>query len=189
MFEQVYAEFQPRIYRYVTRLVGIKDADDVTQEVFVKVHQALPNFKNESQLSTWIYQIATNTATDRFRSRAFQQDAATVYECDSSHSAIHSCESSQSTPEDQIVRKEMSECIQSYVGVLKENYRVVLILSELEGFKNNEIASILGLSLETVKIRLHRAKEKLRQELNANCTFYRTDCNQLACEPIGPVKK
>jgi RNA polymerase sigma-70 factor (ECF subfamily) len=62
-------------------------------------------------------------------------------------------------------------------------------LSELEGLKNSEIAAILGLTLNTVKIRLHRAKEKLRAELAANCIFYRTDCNQLACEPKGPFRK
>ncbi len=70
---------------------------------------------------------------------------------------------------------------------LPETYRTVAVLSEIEGLKDSEIATILGLSIGTVKIRLHRAKENLRKLLSANCNFYRTDCNELACEPKGPI--
>jgi len=71
--------------------------------------------------------------------------------------------------ESQIYRKEMNECILDFVMSLPESYRAVLVLSEFEGLRNNEIAKILGLSLDTVKIRLHRAREKLQEKLAANC--------------------
>jgi RNA polymerase sigma-70 factor (ECF subfamily) len=80
------------------------------------------------------------------------------------------------------VREEMNDCIREFIGRLPENYKTVMLLSELEGFKNDEIAAILGVSLDTVKIRLHRAREKLRKELQAGCNFYRDDCNELACD-------
>ncbi|MDR3565743.1 MAG: sigma-70 family RNA polymerase sigma factor, partial [Negativicutes bacterium] len=89
--------------------------------------------------------------------------------------------------EDQVVRQEMNECIRKSITFLPDNYRTIVILSDLEELKNSEIATILGLSIGTVKIRLHRAKEKLRKELSENCLFYRTECNELACEPKRPI--
>lgn len=188
-FDQIYTEHRPLIHRYLTRLAGQGEAEDLTQETFIRVSHGLSTFNNQASLATWIYQIATNAATDRLRSRAFKQEAATIYGAEPDHCPSQPCADRPPTTEDQLVRQEMNECIQAYVSFLPDNYRAVLVLSELEGFKNSEIAAILGLSLSTVKIRLHRAKEKLKQELATNCIFYRTDCNQLACEPKGPITK
>jgi RNA polymerase sigma-70 factor (ECF subfamily) len=80
--------------------------------------------------------------------------------------------------EQQFVRQEMNECISDFIGRLPENYRTVLVLGELEGFKNKEIAEILGVSLNTVKIRLHRAMEKLKQELWQHCEAYWVEDNE-----------
>ena len=70
-FQKVYDTFQPKIHRYLVRFVGDYEAEDLTQEVFVKVGQGLKEFRGESQLSTWIYKIATNSALDRLRSPSF----------------------------------------------------------------------------------------------------------------------
>ena len=192
-FEQVYAMFQPKIQRYLIRLIGSKEAEDLTQEVFIKVNNALHSFKNQSQLSTWIYQIATNAAIDRMRSRSFKQESTELYsQSDIDVIVEHNTCSDKKPilPEDQVVREEMNECIKEYIASLPENYRTVLTLSELEQFKTSEISSILGLSVGTVKIRLHRAKEKLKAELLTNCNFYQTNCcGRLACEPKGPSIK
>jgi RNA polymerase sigma-70 factor (ECF subfamily) len=185
-FDRIYAEYRPRIHRYLARLAGADEADDLAQETFIRVNQGLSAFNGQSAVSTWLYRIATNIAVDRLRSRAFRQDAATV------RGPGQDRQPNQGGPspvEDQAVRREMNECIRDYVGLLPDNYRAVLVLSEVEGFRNGEIAAILGLSLATVKIRLHRARESLRRELAANCSFYRTDCNQLACEPKGQIRK
>ena len=72
-FEQIHADFRPKIQRYLIRLVGEQEAEDLTQEVFVKVSRALKNFRGESQLSTWLYRIATNTALDRIDSPSYQR--------------------------------------------------------------------------------------------------------------------
>ncbi len=83
----------------------------------------------------------------------------------------------------------MSACIGEFVARLPENYKTVMILSEIEGFSNDEIAATLDLTLDTVKIRLHRAREKLRKELQAGCTFYRDDGDELACDrkPVANI--
>lgn len=70
-FRAIYHTFQPRILHYMMRLVGEHEAADVTQEVLVKVSQALKDFRNEASLSTWIYRIATNAALDKLRGRDF----------------------------------------------------------------------------------------------------------------------
>ena len=72
-FPTLYTEFHPNIQRYLTRLVGDYEAEDLTQDVFIRISQALPNFRGESKLATWIYRIATNAALDRLRSPAYQR--------------------------------------------------------------------------------------------------------------------
>jgi RNA polymerase sigma-70 factor (ECF subfamily) len=176
-FEHVYGEFHQRIQRYLTRLLGASEADDVTQEVFAKVSQTLPRFRGESSISTWIYRIATNTAYDRLRSPSFRRADVVPLE----HTApVHD---PSSGIDQALVRTEMNECIDEYIARLPASYRSVVILSEHEGLTNQEIADALGVSLDTVKIRLHRARARLRQELGSGCSFYRDDRNEFACQP------
>lgn len=176
-FQNVYAEFLPRIRRYLDRLLGPKDAEDVTQEVFAKVSQALPQFRGDSSLATWIYRIATNTAYDRLRSPSFQRAGEVSLD------AAAPVQDPSSGADQKLVRTEMNDCIDRFVARLPASYRSVVILSEHEGLTNQEIAAALGLSLETVKIRLHRARARLRKELGDGCSFYRDDRNEFACEP------
>ena len=84
--------------------------------------------------------------------------------------------------ETEIIKKEMNECIRGFIDKLPEDYKAVFVLSELEGLKNQEIAVKLGVSLDTVKIRMHRARIKLKKELRKNCNLYRNDENELACD-------
>ena len=183
-FPNIYQAFQSKIIRYLTRLVSEAEAEDLTQEVLIKVSEALPNFRGESQLSTWIYRIATNAALDRLRSPSHKR---IVQNCSASAETEVDDQSAwigEKTPlvEPQIFRKEMNECIQGFIQKLPENYRVVLVLSEFEGLKDSEIAEIVGVSLNAVKIRLHRARAKLRRELEAHCSFYRDERGELACD-------
>ena len=76
----------------------------------------------------------------------------------------------------------MGDCVREYVDRLPPDHRTVLVLSELEGFKNKEIADILMITLENVKVRLHRARARLKQELGDGCDFYHTEEGTLACD-------
>ena len=175
-FENIHAAFRPKIHRYLIRMVGEYEAEDLTQEVFVRVSQALKAFRGESELSTWIYRIATNAALDRFRSPSFQR---TIQDCPANpfiadgESEVNdrSAWTGEKLPlvEGQVFRKEMNDCFRNLISSLPEGYRTALVLSEFEGFKNDEIAEILGVTLGTVKIRLHRARERLKEALEANC--------------------
>ncbi len=188
-FQEIYTTFQPKILGFLSRMLGVNEAEDLTQEVFVKVDKTLNEFRGEAQLSTWIYRIATNAALDRRRSSSFKQQAR---ECVSDHSSSES----ETEPEDknvwtgekkqnidqQLIRKEMNSCIREYIDQLPEDYRTILVLSEVEGFKNREIAEILEVSLDTVKIRLHRARAKLKERLSSHCNFYLDERSELACD-------
>lgn len=175
-FEIIHDTFRPKIYRYLSRMVGEHEAEDLTQDVFLKVNQALGNFKGESKLSTWLYRIATNAAIDKLRSPSFQRAAQELVLNESSDdhevgNAKKSALTGEKNPlvEQNLVRLEMNQCIRDFIEKLPEIYRTVLVLGELEGLENKEIADILGVSLGTVKIRIHRAREKLKNELVQHC--------------------
>jgi RNA polymerase sigma-70 factor (ECF subfamily) len=187
-FKEVHRLYRPKILRYLSRLVGPSEAEDLTQEVFLKVSRAIKNFRGGSQVSTWIYRIATNTALDEMRKPSFKrhpaalqaekQDSAGRPEGKEGESAAQAEEES-STAESSLIRKEMLDCLRVYVDKLPPNNRAVIVLSVLEGMKNREIAEILGISLETVKIRLHRGRSRLVKELETHCGWYRDRRNRL----------
>ena len=183
-FNEIYNEFQPKIINYLLRLTGQHEAEDVAQEVFEKVNRGLKSFEGDSKLSTWLYRIATNTAIDRMRSSSFKRSSGHISLEDiievkdrnvwSGHKTTH--------PDQAVIHKEMSECVREFIDRLPQDYKVVIILKDYEEFTNKEIASILQISLDTVKMRLHRARAKLKNELNACCDFYYNEHNVLACD-------
>jgi RNA polymerase sigma-70 factor (ECF subfamily) len=193
-FCDVYDEFHEKICHYLRRMVGEDQAEDLTQEVFMKVDRGLKEFKGESKLSTWIYRIATNTALDKLRSQPFQENSqkVTLTEAGGQSQAEDggiSVEEKSLSAEREAIRNEMNECIREFVGKLPENYRTVIILSELKNLKNQDIAEILGISLDAVKIRLHRARVRLKAEFEAGCDFYQDEEGKLACDRKEPEKK
>lgn len=181
-FQDIYNAFHEKIRRYLTRLVGENDAEDLTQEVFLKASRALYSFEGKSQISTWLFRIATNTALDRLRNKSDRHTVSgdDLYEL-AGEGAEWAVELSAS-PEQAVIQKEMNHCIREIVETLPESYRVAISLSELEGFSNKQIAEITGTSLETVKIRLHRARRELKQKMSLQCDFYRDEQNEFACD-------
>ena len=187
-FQQIFNEYQPRILKYLTRLTSRFEAEDLSQEVFIKVESGLKNFRGESKLSTWIYRIASNTAIDRMRNQSYKNsinkstppETEQKDDLDIEDRDMFTGNKVELTDQ-QFVREEMNSCIRNYIENLPEDYKTVVILSEFEGRKNKEIAEILNLSLDNVKIRLHRARAQLRKILESNCSFYRNDQNELSC--------
>lgn len=185
-FERIHQDFRPVVLRYLQRLSRELPAEDLTQEVFLKISRGLKGFRGESPLSTWIYRIATTTALDWLRSRNIREEAGTdrllgeqgpeVEDRNiwTGHKAL--------PPDQKLIRKEMNDCIRELIEKLPADYRTVIILSELEELKNRDIANILGISLEAAKIRLHRARAQLKKELEKHCSFYRDERNELACD-------
>jgi RNA polymerase sigma-70 factor, ECF subfamily len=185
-FGGLYAEYQPRIRRYLARIVGEPDAEDLTQTVFLKVSQALKDFRGESTPSTWIYRIATNTAADWMRSASCRRanERAPLDVPFDGEQAGHATEEHGRLPlvDQALVRREMNRCIRQVVDGLPADYRDAITLSDIEGLKNAEIAGRLGVSVDTVKIRLHRARRMLRKAMETRCDLYRDERLGLACD-------
>ena len=188
VFLNIYEEFYPKILHYLKRMVGDNDADDVAQEIFDKISRNLDEFKGESKISTWIYRIATNTALDKLKSSPYKRSAAgplaplPVEIIDMRKEATAANKNKPQSPDQQLIRNEMSECIREFVDNLPADYRTIIILNELEGFTNKEIADILQTSVDTAKIRLHRARARLKKMLEEGCDFYHDDRSELACD-------
>jgi RNA polymerase sigma-70 factor (ECF subfamily) len=187
-FDTIHGAYRRKIHHYLDGMVGPAEAEELTQETFLKVSRALSGFRGESQLSTWIYRIATHVALDRLRSRSFQAGLRNrSTEEDEIAGALPDTDvwSGEEKPEapQALALEEMNECIRGVVEALPENYRAVLVLSEFEGLKDREIAEIVGDSLGAVKIRLHRGRAKLKAALETKCMFHRDERDVFGCEP------
>ncbi len=174
-FQKIHAEYRPRIQRYLTRLVGEFEAEDLTQEVFVRVSQALPTFRGESQLLTWIYRIATNAAVDRMRQPSYQRQVSADVLENPGEEEIEVEDRNvwtgkpAPTLEQQVFFKQGFDCLCDIIEQLPDTYRLVTALNQLGEFTAREIADLMGLSVDVVKIRLHRGKARLLKELKAHC--------------------
>lgn len=180
-FDSVYTEFQPKILRYLSNLTCEDDALDLTQAVFLKVSRSLGSFREESSLSTWIFRIATNTAHDYLNSSlAKQKGSELLFDDDGSVDDLPDTGSLGTDRE--YVRQEMNACIRGVIDRLPENYRTVLLLAEFEELANFEVAAILNISIDTLKIRLHRGRAALRKAMQSQCSFYHDERNQIMCD-------
>lgn len=186
-FEEVYNEFYPKILHYLNRLIGPQESEDITQEVFEKVNHGLAGFKGDSKLTTWLYRIATNTGLDRLKSSSYKRSpagplASVPAEMAEVVKGAGRAGDKPTSPDQQLIRDEMSECVREFVDRLPPDYRTIIILKELKGFTNKEIADILQISLDAAKIRLYRARARLKKDLESGCDFYHDERRELLCD-------
>ena len=187
VFTEIYDEFYSKILHYLKGLVGEHEAEEVAQIVFEKINKTLDSFKGNSKLSTWIYKIATNTALDKLKSSSFKHSHAGPLAPFPIHlpemeGPVSKTNDNLSSPDKKIIRDEMNDCIREFVDRLPPDYRTIITLNEFEGFTNKEISEILDISLDTAKIRLHRARARLKESLEAGCDFYTDERSELACD-------
>ncbi len=163
-FEELVRRYQRPIAAYVYRMVGDYDAAlDLTQEVFIKVYNSLTRYRSEFKFSTWIYKIAHNAAIDYLRRHTVREQAL-CRSIDGDRREI-SIESRRLTPEQESERRERRSEIESVVQLLPAAYRELIALRHSHDLSYDEIAEVTGLPLGTVKNRLFRAREAMRDQL------------------------
>ncbi len=174
---QIHDQYYQRVRKFI--LASVKDesvADDLTQETFIRIQGNLGALRDHSKISSWVFRIAYHLCQDHFRG----------LKNSSTHEEIHDgLVTLQETPiQKKLEQEEMSRCVQDQLNLLSESMRSVLIFSGVMEFTHQEIAEILGLSVENVKVRLHRARKKLKTILEERCTFEVDERNVLVCEPV-----
>jgi RNA polymerase sigma-70 factor (ECF subfamily) len=173
-------EHYPAIRRYVLSLVrGRDEAEDLTQETFLRAHRRWESLRNPSAALPWLYGIATNVCLDRLRQRTRRAPS----ESDLDPEAVSPSDPGPGAP-DRAEQEEMSTCVRAYLGELSDSYRAVLFLHDVNGLTSREIAELLDDSIDNVKIRLHRARKKLRRALESGCEFSQDERGTLVCEPV-----
>ena len=162
-FEELVRRYQRPISAYVYRMVGnYESALDLTQEIFIKVYSSLRRYRSEFKFSTWIYKIAHNAAIDHLR-RTTTREQSLVMGPENDQFDLP-VESGRLSPEQESERKERRGEIESVVRTLPGNYRELIILRHSQDLSYEEIVEVTGLPLGTVKNRLFRAREMMRQQ-------------------------
>ncbi|WP_220210223.1 RNA polymerase sigma factor SigZ [Reticulibacter mediterranei] len=160
--EQTWEAFHVPLYQFIRRRVSDEaTAEDLLQDVFLKIHQYSSSLKDARRLESWIYQIARNLIIDHYRSHRHLM---------TSLDAEEALDLPEDLPDDDIV-SELLPCVRAMVLALPEQDRQALILTEYQGLTQKELGERLGLSFSGAKSRVQRAREKLKQELLACCHF------------------
>jgi RNA polymerase sigma-70 factor (ECF subfamily) len=165
-FEQLVERYQRRLLSFVNRTIGDRErAEDLVQEVFIRVHRHLLRFDQSKKFSTWIYTIASNLAKNELRNRSRNplilfQTIKKNWEAD--HRPLQ-FEDHRQRPDDLFRKRHLRDMVEWAVEQLPEHHRVVFVLRELEGKTYEEIAEITACNLGTVKSRLNRARNRFAQ--------------------------
>ncbi len=176
-FWEIYDQFCPRVKRVILGLVRDEwIADDLTQETFVRVQDHLDDLKDPSKLSSWIFRIAYNLCQDHFRAAG---KFAVLDNAEDKEAEIMD----EGSVQQEFEQHQMSACVQEEIDRLPEPLRTVLLMSDRMEFSQREIAEVLGISVENVKVRLHRARKRLKKLLEQKCNFETDERNVLVCEP------
>lgn len=168
--EELVELYQDRVFNLCYYLTGNpSDAQDLAQEVFVKAYVNLKKFRHEADLGTWLHRIAVNLWLNIKRSRkntpVFSLDDP-VQTDEGELTRTVAAVDPEGDPEETLEGREIQEEVRQALLKLPEEYRMVLVLREMEEYSYEEIATVLGCSLGTVKSRLSRARQSLKEKLN-----------------------
>ena len=165
-FAEIVEIYSNSIYQLGYRMLGNRhEAEDIAQEAFIRAYVNIKSFNQDLKFSTWLFRIATNLCIDRIRKKkpdyyldaeVSGTDGLTMYSQLASNSPL---------PEKELESLELQESVQKEIIKLPEKYRSVIVLKYIEELSLNEISEILDLPLGTVKTRIHRGREALRQQL------------------------
>ncbi len=161
-FRQLYRQYSPRVRSTLYPLCGAQALDDLVQEVFLRAWKALPQLRQPSQFSTWLYRICWNVASDQRRQFAQQRSFHSKLRAECSAQPLQDSTTSRAPD---LMDLHYQDIIQRGLQELSLEHRAVLVLHDLEDLPQKEVAQILGIAIGTVKSRLFHARTSLRQAI------------------------
>jgi RNA polymerase sigma-70 factor (ECF subfamily) len=166
-FELLVAKYQRRLGRLISRFVrDAAEAEDVTQDAFIKAYRALPAFRGDSAFYTWLYRIGINTAKNHLLALGRRAPTSTEFDSEEAEdfddaSLLHEV----STPENELMSKQVVEVVNASLQQLPDDLRVALTLREIEGLSYEEIAAVMNCPVGTVRSRIFRARDAVAENL------------------------
>jgi RNA polymerase sigma-70 factor, ECF subfamily len=166
-FELLVAKYQRRLGRLISRFVrNAAEAEDVTQDAFIKAYRALPSFRGDSAFYTWLYRIGINTAKNHLVAQGRRAPTSTPFDAEEAEdfedaALLHEV----ATPENELMSKQVVEVVNSSLQELPDDLRTALTLREIEGLSYEEIAAVMDCPIGTVRSRIFRAREAIATNL------------------------
>jgi len=166
-FELLVQRHMNRVFSLVYRVVGNKEeAEDITQEVFLKVYHHLHTFEQQASFSSWLYRVATNTALDALERMKRRPQATPPMrgnkdsepEGKENTNPLHHSSSPVPGPEESVILAELRECIKQILEKLERNQANLIVMRDFQNLSYDEIANSFALSLSAIKMRIHRAR-------------------------------
>ena len=163
--EQLLVRYQPHLYRFGLRMCGnVEDAGDVAQESLISMARSVRDFRGDSSVSSWLYTIARRFCIKKRRRRKFAPTREESLDAPATDVAYHLADP-RPNPEQTATNRELATALTHAIDALEPSQREVLVLRDVEGLSASEVAKVLGLSVEAVKSRLHRARVAVREGL------------------------
>ena len=166
-FSELIDKYEKMIYNLAYRIFNnTSDAEDITQEVFIKVYKNIYKCEGKQSIKTWIYTIAYNTCIDEIRKRKGKNNISLDMDLEGEEDNFSlEIASNEPTPENVLIQKEGLLEIEQAINSLNEINKSLIFLRDIKGFSYNEISEIMGLNIGTVKSRLNRARNALKNIL------------------------
>jgi RNA polymerase sigma-70 factor (ECF subfamily) len=174
--DKVLLEVAQPVLRYLERYVGNRAiAEDLQQETLLRISRGLAAFAGRSALKTWAFAIANRVAADYFRHPERQARIVDIEEA-------QEVADPGSEIDTRVIEDEMNHCVRQVIDSLPATYRAALILHDLEALSVEQTADSCECSIATAKIRIHRARQRLKEALQQQCAFYRDDAGVYRCD-------
>lgn len=171
-FSRLMELHERRMYAVALRICANReDAQDCLQESMLRIYRSINSFKGQSSFATWVYRVTMNTCLDELRKKKNKQNTSLDGLLDMGWSPVDDT----SSPEKHAVDSEVQKCLRAAIAELPEDMRAAVVFRDIQGFTYDEIAQMLNINVGTIKSRISRGREKLREKLKQNTELFDTE--------------
>jgi len=165
VYSRIIEKYSNMVFKYVySQFNNLDEAEDVTQDVFIVVMEALGSFRQESKFSTWMYSVMVNYCKNYLK-KSRKINSVSLNLVKNGDEFEIPIPDERQNPEEEVIRNESLQIVKEEIDKLPEKYRSILMLRDIQGASYNEISDIVGINLSNVKVRIHRGRELLKNRL------------------------